>query len=528
MKQRVHAQSKAMPGTRKGHLAVLVTALAGCTLLTACQSVGPDFVRPDSAWLDDWQDASTEAATAGLPQPDQPPPDDWWHNFNDPVLDQLITDAQRLNPGVRTAGLRIMEARAQLGIASSGRYPQVQQLSGDASRAREQKTGEPSTSGESYSVGLFVGWEIDFWGKFRRGIESADAAYLASIAQYDDIHVLLAAQAASLYVTIRTLELRWRIAQENTDLQRRSLEITESLFRSGNESELDVQQARSLYLGTLATLPELETALRQAQNALSTLLARPPGPLPEMEQGREQIPTAALATIVDMPADLLRRRPDVRAAEMQLAAQSALIGVSRAALFPSIALPGSVGLSSTSADWSVQTLSWAIGPTLLWNVFDYGRLKNQVLVQDARFQQLYEVYQDTVLRAARELDDAAVAFAKGRVQIDLLNQAVTAARRSLDIATVQYREGLVDFERVLDSQRTLFTQQDRLVSNRGNVSQSLIALYKAMGGGWQAARRAPVLDERTREVMINRSNWNGLLDAPLPPPESEAQGTSRR
>ncbi|HET9205502.1 MAG TPA: TolC family protein, partial [Burkholderiaceae bacterium] len=168
------------------------------------------------------------------------------------------------------------------------------------------------------------------------------------------------------------------------------------------------------------------------------------------------------------------------------------------------------------------------GPTLLWNIFDYGRLKNQVLVQDARFQQLYEVYQDTVLRAARELDDAAVAFAKGRVQIDLLDQAVTAARRSLDIATVQYREGLVDFERVLDSQRTLFTQQDRLVSNRGNVSQSLIALYKAMGGGWQAARREPVLDDRTREVMINRSNWNGLLDAPLPPPESEAQGTSRR
>jgi NodT family efflux transporter outer membrane factor (OMF) lipoprotein len=494
---------------------VLVTALAWCALLTACQSVGPDFVRPDSAWLDAWQDPSTEAATAGLPKPDQPPPDDWWRNFNDPVLDQLLAEAQRLNPGVRTAGLRIMEARAQLGIAGSGRYPQVQQLTGDALSAGEQRTGEPSTSVESYSVGLFVGWEIDFWGKFRRGIESADAAYLASIAQYDDIHVLLAAQVASSYVTIRTLELRWRIAQENTELQRRSLEITESLFRSGNESELDVQQARSLYL-------------RQAQNALSTLLARPPGPLPEMEQGREQIPTAALSTIVDMPADLLRRRPDVRAAEMQLAAQSALIGVSRATLFPSIALPGSVGLSSTSADWSIQTLSWAIGPTLLWNIFDYGRLKNQVLVQDARFQQLYEVYQDTVLRAARELDDAAVAFAKGRVQIDLLDQAVTAARRSLDIATVQYREGLVDFERVLDSQRTLFTQQDRLVSNRGNVSQSLIALYKAMGGGWQAARREPVLDDRTREVMINRSNWNGLLDAPLPPPESAAQGTSRR
>jgi NodT family efflux transporter outer membrane factor (OMF) lipoprotein len=515
-----------MPGKWKRRLAVLAIALAGCTLFTACQSVGPDFTPPDSAWLDDWQDASTEAATEGLPQADQPPPDDWWRNFNDPVLDQLIADAHGMNPSVRVAGLRIMEARAQLGIARSGQYPQVQQLSADAFRSGEQTTGEAETSVDSYSVGFVVGWEIDFWGKFRRGIESADAAYLASIAQYDDIHVLLAAQVASLYVTIRTLELRVRIAQENIVLQRRSLEITENLFRSGNESELDVQQAKSLYLGTLATLPELETALRQAQNALSILLARPPGPLPEMEQGREQIPDAELSAIIDMPADLLRRRPDVRAAEMQLAAQSALIGVSEAELLPSIALPGSVGLASTSADWSVKTLTWAIGPSLLWNVFDYGRLKNQVLVQDARFQQLYELYQDTVLGAARELDDAAVAFAKGRVQIDLLDEAVAAARRSLDIATIQYREGLVDFERVLDSQRTLFTQQDRLVSNRGNVSQNLIALYKAMGGGWHAARREPVLDEQTREVMINRSNWKGLLDAPLPPPESDSQGTS--
>jgi outer membrane protein TolC len=198
-----------------------------------------------------------------------------------------------------------------------------------------------------------------------------------------------------------------------------------------------------------------------------------------------------------------------------------LIGVSEAALYPAIALPGSIGLSATSADWSTETLSWAIGPTFTWNIFDYGRLQNQVLVQDARFQQLFEVYQDTVLRAARELDDSAVSFAQSRIQVDLLEQAVQAARRSLDIATIQYREGLVDFERVLDSQRSLFSQQDRLVSNRGNVSQSLIALYKAMGGGWQAARQLPVLDDQTRAVMMQRSNWNGLLEAPLPEPAGE-------
>jgi outer membrane protein TolC len=218
-----------------------------------------------------------------------------------------------------------------------------------------------------------------------------------------------------------------------------------------------------------------------------------------------------------MPANLLRRRPDVRTAEMQLAAQSALIGVSEAALYPSIALVGTVGLSSTSQENSVTTLNWGVGPAFAWNVFDYGALKNQVLVQDARFQQLYEVYQDTVLRAAREMDDAAVSFAKGRTQVDLLEQAAQAAKRSLDIATIQYQEGLVDFERVLDSQRTLFGQQERLVITRGNVTLSLISLYKAMGGGWQAGRSRAVLDEATRAEMAERSNWKDLLTAPLPP-----------
>ena len=208
---------------------------------------------------------------------------------------------------------------------------------------------------------------------------------------------------------------------------------------------------------------------------------------------------------------------------MQLAAQSALIGVSKAALYPSIALVGTVGLSATSLASSSSTLDWVAGPALAWNVFDYGRLKNQVLVQDARFQQLYEQYQDTVLRAARELDDAAVSFATSRAQVDILEQAVQAARRSLDIANIQYQEGLVDFERVLDSQRTLFSQQERLVNTRGGVTQSLVALYKAMGGGWQTGRSRAVLDDATREVMEQRSHWEGLLSAPLPPATEASQ-----
>jgi len=510
-----------MPGPALVRAPAWPVAVIASLVMGGCTVLGPDFKRPEVPWLDGWQGPVPVSPPAATPQRAQT--EEWWRNFDDPVLDQLVAEAQRLNPGVRTAGLRIMEARAQLGIAGSALYPQLQQLTGDLLRAGQEQSGGRDTAFTSYRVGLDIAWELDFWGKFRRGIESADAAYFASIAQYDDVQVLVAAQAAGLYASIRTIELRLRITHENAALQKRSLEITERLFRSGNESELDVQQAKSQYLGTIATIPELESGLRQAQNSLSVLLARPPGPLPEMEEGRERIPEAPMAVIVDMPADLLRRRPDVRAAEMQLAAQSALIGVSEADLYPSIALAGSVGLSATSRDWSARTLDWVVGPALVWNIFDHGRLTNQVLVQDARFQQFYEIYQDTVLRAAREMDDAAVAFATARAQVDILEQAVQAARRSLDIATLQYQEGMVDFERVLDSQRTLFGQQERLVAAQGGVTQSLIALYKAMGGGWEPGRARPVVDEATGETMGERSDWKGLLSAPLPPPAVEFQ-----
>ncbi len=447
---------------------------------------------------------------------------EWWRNFNDPVLEDLVAEAQRVNPDVRTAGLRIMEARAQLGIAGSTLYPQVQQATGEVLGVGEHPSGAPDTTVVAASAGLGIGWELDFWGKFRRGIESADASYFASIAQYDDLQVLMAAQVASLYCSIRTVEARMVIARENAALQKRSLEIAERLFEGGTDSELDVQQAKAQYLGTLATIPQLEITERQTQNALSTLLARAPGPLPEMDAGKDVIPQAEPDVIVDMPADLLRRRPDVRAAEMQLAAQSALIGVSVADLYPSISLLGSIRLSVTSLSGAPNVLSWGLGPSLVWNVFDHGRLTNAVLVQDARFQQLYEQYQNTLLRAAREVDDAAVGFARTGQQIALLVESVKAAQRAFEIATLGYTEGLADFERVLDSQRTLFGQQDILVTNRGSLTQNLISLYKAMGGGWEQGRSRPVLDDATRETMGERSKWKDLLTAPLPPAGTDA------
>jgi multidrug efflux system outer membrane protein len=268
--------------------------------------------------------------------------------------------------------------------------------------------------------------------------------------------------------------------------------------------------------------------LRQTQNALSTLLARAPGPLPEMTTGMSVIPQAELDIIVDIPANLLRRRPDVRTAEMQLATQSALVGVSAADLYPSISLLGSIGLAATSMGGTSRVLNWVLGPSLTWNVFDYGRLTNTVLVQDARFQQFYGQYQDTILRAAREVDDASVSFVRTKEQIYYLRQATEAAKRSLDLSTLQYREGLTDFQRVLDSQRTYFSQQDQLVTSQGNLAQSLIAIYKAMGGGWEQARGRPVLDEASREAMGRRSDWKGLLTAPLPAPGPDAQAVPSR
>jgi multidrug efflux system outer membrane protein len=491
--------------------------LAAAMLLTACTTVGPDFQRPRVPWLDAWTGGSLKT----LPVEPQPPPrvrtQEWWRNFGDPVLDALIAEAQRANPNVRTAGLRIMEARAQLGIAGSTLYPQVQQGTGQLLWAGERRAGGRDTNAATASAGFNIGWELDFWGKFRRSIESADAAYFASIAQYDDVQVLMAAQVASLYCAVRTLEVRLVIARENAALQKRSLDIAQQLFKGGADSELDVAQATAQYLGTLSTIPSLESALRQTQNGLSTLLAREPGPLPEMATDQQKIPQAALDVVVDMPAELLRRRPDVRAAELLLAAQSAQIGVSTADLYPSISLVGLLGVSATSLSGSPNALSWGLGPSLVWNVFDHGRISNAILVQDARFQQLYEQYQDAVLRAAREVDDAAVGFVKTGEQITFLAGATKAAQRSVDIATLQYREGLADFERVIDTQRTLFAQQDLLVSSRGNLTQNLVALYKAMGGGWEQGRSRPVLDDATRETMGRRSDWKGLLVAPLPP-----------
>jgi NodT family efflux transporter outer membrane factor (OMF) lipoprotein len=497
----------------------------GVCCLSACMRVGPDFKPQHESWSEHWTSASVDQVTLTASQPDVR---QWWRIFGDDNLDALIAAADADNGDLKIAGLRVIEARAQLGMALAGRYPQVQQVNGDALySARKRSDGfNPRSSGAyfQYGLGFSVGWELDFWGRFARAIESADAAFFAAQDNREDALVLVHAQVADTYFTLRTTEARLRIARENAKLQKRSYEITEKLFKSGETDELDLEQAKTQYLGTLSSIPVFEGQIAASRHALSILLGRPPGPLPELDEQPAKagvVPLVDRAVLQDVPSDLLLRRPDVRAAEQQMAAQSALIGVAKADLYPSISLVGSLVWSASSLTGAPSTLAFVAGPSVTWNVFDHGRITNNVRVQDARLQQLIVAYQETVREAAREADDAATALTTALQRDTILHDAEGAARRSLTLANTIYREGYSDFQRVLDAQRALSAQQDAYVVNRGNAVSSLIALYKAVGGGWYSDQ--PLVDPATRAQMKQRTDWGDLLDEPASSPVAPGQ-----
>lgn len=491
----------------------------GMLCLQGCVKLGPDFDPRHEAWADQWSTPALQQATQALPQPDVR---QWWQLFNDPVLEALIAQADANNSDVRIAGLQIMEARAQLGIARSGLYPQTQIAGADALyQRRSSRSAEGNARPSSfwqYSAGFDIGWELDFWGKFSRAIESADASYFAAQARREDVLVLMHAQVAESYFALRTTEARLRIARDNAGIQRRSYEITERLFKSGETDELDLQQAKTQYLSTLSTIPEFESQIMRTRNALAILMGRAPGPMPELPALAAKdalIPLIDRAVLQDVPANLLLRRPDIRASQLRVAAQSAQIGVAEAELYPSLTLLGSIVWSVTSVAGTSGAMALIGGPTLNWNVFDYGRLKNNVRVQDARLQQLIVAYQDDVRQAAREADDAASGLIKALERDGILHDSAVAAGRSLTLANALYREGYSDFQRVLDAQRALAAQQDAYVVNRGAAVSDLIALYKALGGGWHSD--APVIDPATRDQMQQRTDWGDLLSEPNPP-----------
>ena len=478
-------------------------------------SVGPDYEQPELTVPDDW---SQEAAEGLSRAPDEMV--EWWRIFNDPVLDQLVETARRNNNGLEIAAIRVLEAQAQLGVATGLKYPQVQVATGDATYISPPENTGVDDRYWAFSGGIGVAWELDFWGRFRRGIESADAAFLASVAAYDQAQVLLTAAVVDLYAIIRTTEHQLRIAQDNVAIQQRSYDIAKVLFQNGADSELDMQQASTLLLSTQASIPGLETALVQARNALSTLLGQAPGTVKGILAEGDDLPNVPENLALGIPADMLRRRPDVRQAEYQAMAQNALVGLAKADLYPSFSLTGSIGVASNTAGdadfgdlFSSDAISWSIGPSFVWPFLNYGRIKNNVRVQDARLQQALINYRETVLQAAREAEDAMAGFIGTRQQSRILEQTVASAIRSNELSTLRYSEGFSDYERVLNAQQALFNQQQRHSVVQGDIVRSVVALYKALGGGWESRDGLPWVDPETLEVMSERTDWGDLIKA---------------
>jgi len=517
----------AWPGQRAGRAgALLLLAMSGCV------KVGPDFVRPEAPLAASWLAADDPRIVTSAPEDPA-----WWQRFDDPKLSSLIQIAQQQNPSVQIAGVRVLQAGAQLAATIGDLYPQKQQLFGELTYKRlsehdsssglardvAPETGErPSLLNDNSfwltQFGLSASWELDLWGKFRRAIEASDASLMASLASYDDALVSLTAQVASAYVNIRTFEERLRIARENAEAQRETLNLADIRFRNGEVSETDTEQAKSEYAETRSQIPQLQIGLRQNQHALSILLGRPPSNLEDLLGSGGPIPAAPPQVAIGIPADLLRRRPDIRSAEQQAAAQSALIGATKAELYPAFSLSGTFGFLSTDIgnsdlsdafDWKSRVVT--IGPAVVWNVLNYGQITNQVRAQDAVFQQAILSYQNTVLQAQQEVEDGLASFLGNQETVALLSEAVAAARRSVDLAAAQYRAGATAYTTVLTAQQNLLQQQDQLAVTQGSVAQGLISLYRALGGGWETREAGDLVRADIEETMAKRTDWGGLL-----------------
>ncbi len=501
----------------------LQISLAALLLLSGCM-LGPDFKPPAAPVARQW-------TAAGIPDLEVKRQEyrNWWTVFDDPVLTRLIRLAYEQNLTLRTAGVRVLESRAQLGVAIGELYPQQQAIGAALSYNGLPISLPYNLSANHYWSDIFsaqAAWEIDVWGKLRRAIESADDSFLASVADYDDVLVSMTGDVASNYVKIRTTQKQIAIAQDNVVRQKKALKIAEAKFEGGTATRRDVYQAIDVLGATQAAIPQLTSQLDQSKNALNVLLGLPPGHLDQLLAGEDSIPIAPRTAAVGIPADLLRRRPDVRKAELQAAAQCAQIGFARADLFPLFSLTGNVGSLGSSVGrgldsvFTGQSLYYAVGPAMQWNILNYGQITNNVRVQDARFQEFLIGYQNTVLKAQQEVEDGIALFVNARKAVGYLEKSVEAANGALRIAIIQYREGTADFTTVLTAEQNLYTAQNNLTIAQGSVPLGLIAVYRALGGGWQIREGHDFVPAPTRQEMEERTNWGGLLTPGLLQPQA--------
>ena len=471
-------------------VAVGTLGLAGCTPLSDYVhngfKVGPNYCQPAAPvaphWIDE-HDKRIRTDTEGLNQ--------WWTVLNDPVLNSLVECAYRQNLTLREAGFRVLEARAQRGIVTGNLFPQSQTSSGGYTREALSETvanrvGTPDRWFDQWNYGFGLGWELDFWGRFRRAVEVADAELNASVADYDDVLVTLLADVGTNYVEIRTLEKRLKFAQASVQLFEEILRIPEARYKADAKNRVSYDLAKANLAEAQALVPQLEVSRRQAENRLCILLGMPPQDM-QQRLGAGAIPKPPLEVVVGIPADLLRRRPDVRRAECQAAAQCAQIGVAESDFYPQMSITGTLGWSSRDLTdmFAYRSFRGTVGPGFQWNILNYGRILNNVRFQDARFKELVTQYQSTVLKAGGEVESSLIEFVKSQQRAKALNTSAECWRDGTTLLAAQYRGGLIDFLPLAYFEQNLIAQQDQATQAQGDIPLALIEVYRALGGGWQ-------------------------------------------
>lgn len=471
----------------------ILLVLAGCAPLARWKDngfkVGPNYFRTQPTVGTDYEENSPNIINQVHAVEDR----EWWRVFEDPEIDRLVELANAQNLPLKVAFLRIQEQRYQRSIDQGNLWPQEQAAFTEFQRAQFSKTGNQfGILGQGnpfslYRVGVNANWEIDVWGRLRRIVEASDATLQATEDDYCDVKLSLIADIVAAYTEIRLYQQRLSIAHDQTKAQTSTLEIAKRKFEEGDVSSLDVSQAEATLNNTFATIPVLQNQLTQANNRLCLLLGRPPSNL--YAEHYAFVPTAPRAVTVGMPRDLVRRRPDVRAAERRLAAQSARIGVAEADLYPALRLRGTIGFDSFKVEDLINgdSVSGAIVPGVQWNLLNYGRIKNHVRVQTSRYHQLLATYRQVVLSANNEASNAISAYARKLDEVNYLVKAATNTEEALSVAQTQYEEGEVEFDTVNALLKDLIRQQDQVAVARGEVTLELIRLYKAMGGGWKVA-----------------------------------------
>lgn len=495
-------------------------AAAALLLVGGCM-VGPDTRTPEVTLPGAWTSELAGGEVGGAATLEG-----WWRLLDDPALNELVDRAIKGNLDLAEARGRLAEARAQRGVTAADLFPQVD-VEGSYSRSRTSENdnfggfghGAPGFGqGEArnqWRAGFDMSWEIDVFGGQRRAVQAAEAGIEAAREDLRDVLVILLAEVARNYTELRGLQERLEIARSNTVTQREAVGLAEARFNAGLTSELDAARARALLATTQAEIPTIEAGIRQAAHRLGVLLGEYPGALVAETSEPQAIPRSTVVVPVGLPSDLLRRRADIRRAERRLQAATANIGTATADLFPRFSLTGTFGFSSAEIGDLVEGDSrfWSIGPAVRWPIFDAGRIVSNIRVQESREVQQEAVYKQTVLTALEEVENSLVNYAREQVREASLAEAVANNRRAVDLANELYGRGLEDFSAVIDAQRELFTVQDRYAQSRTRVTTNLIALYKALGGGWEGSVD-PAPDRSAESAVAARDPGPGGSSAP--------------